>query len=253
MQLVYSVFNFSTLCYIMKDFVIEALRSIAELITYGDQHDTAFFECGFSTFFVLICKFSFFYFPFIFFIRFFMEKQVMGEFVRILKISRTSIVSLQLLQTMSIMIQNLKSEHSIYYMFSNEHINYFITYSFDFRNEELLSFYISFLRAISGKLNKNTISVLVKTRNVRALCLDEPHMTFFHDYLNVEVRSKASCRPRNHSSLVSSSLSLFYKAVTVVIAPHHIDFVFTITSNLCRFLKFALLITHFQPCRAPYS
>ncbi|KAK4483756.1 hypothetical protein RD792_010958 [Penstemon davidsonii] len=38
-----------------KDFVIEALRSIAELITYGDQHDAAYFE-------------------------FFMEKQVMGEF-----------------------------------------------------------------------------------------------------------------------------------------------------------------------------
>ncbi|CAK9169393.1 unnamed protein product [Ilex paraguariensis] len=147
-----------------KDFVIEALRSIAELITYGDQHDTAFFE-------------------------FFMEKQVMGEFVRILKISRTSIVSLQLLQTMSIMIQNLKSEHSIYYMFSNEHINYFITYSFDFRNEELLSFYISFLRAISGKLNKNTISVLVKTRNVRrfgarpVVDLEITAVSFHHHYL----------------------------------------------------------------------
>ncbi|KAK4414846.1 protein TRANSPARENT TESTA 9 [Sesamum alatum] len=123
-----------------KDFVIEALRSIAELITYGDQHDNAYFE-------------------------FFMEKQVMGEFVRILKTSRTLIISLQLLQTMSIMIQNLKNEHSIYYMFSNEHVNYLITYSFDFRNEELLSYYISFLRAISGKLNKDTISLLVKTQN----------------------------------------------------------------------------------------
>ncbi|KAK6131663.1 hypothetical protein DH2020_034570 [Rehmannia glutinosa] len=123
-----------------KDFVIEALRSISELITYGDQHDTAYFE-------------------------FFMEKQVMGEFVRILRISRTLIVSLQLLQTMSIMIQNLKSDHSIYYMFSNEHVNYLITYPFDFRNEELLSYYISFLRAISGKLNKDTISLLVKTQN----------------------------------------------------------------------------------------
>ncbi|XP_060172405.1 protein TRANSPARENT TESTA 9 isoform X2 [Lycium barbarum] len=123
-----------------KDFVIEALRSISELITYGDQHDVAYFE-------------------------FFMEKQVMGEFVRILRISRTVIVSLQLLQTMSIVIQNLKNEHSIYYMFSNEHINHLITYSFDFRNEELLSYYISFLRAISGKLNKNTISLLVKTHN----------------------------------------------------------------------------------------
>ncbi|XP_027072189.1 protein TRANSPARENT TESTA 9 isoform X1 [Coffea arabica] len=123
-----------------KDFVIEALRSIAELITYGDQHDPAFFE-------------------------FFMEKQVMGVFVRILKVSRTLIVALQMLQTMSIMIQNLRNEHSIYYMFSNEHINYLITYSFDFQNEELLSYYISFLRAISGKLNKNTISLLVKTRD----------------------------------------------------------------------------------------
>ncbi|KAH1033508.1 hypothetical protein J1N35_045682 [Gossypium stocksii] len=123
-----------------KDFVIEALRSIAELLTYGDQHDSSFFE-------------------------FFMEKQVMGEFIRILNISKTVTVSLQLLQTISILIQNLRREHAIYYMFSNEHVNYLITYSFDFRNEELLSYYISFLRAISGKLNKNTISLLVKTQD----------------------------------------------------------------------------------------
>ncbi|KAB2600042.1 hypothetical protein D8674_010313 [Pyrus ussuriensis x Pyrus communis] len=123
-----------------KDFVIEALRSIAELITYGDQHDSTFFE-------------------------FFMEKQIMGELVRILKVSRTMTVSLQLLQTISIMIQNLKNEHAIYYMFSNEHMNYLITFSFDFQNEELLSYYISFLRAISGKLDRNTISLLVKTQN----------------------------------------------------------------------------------------
>lgn len=123
-----------------KDFVIEALRSIAELLTYGDQHDPSFFE-------------------------FFMEKQIMGEFVRILKISRPTKVAIQLLQTMSIMIQNLRSDHAIYYIFSNEHINCLITYSFDFHNDELLSYYISFLRAIGGKLNKNTIPLLVKTQN----------------------------------------------------------------------------------------
>ncbi|KAK9725746.1 hypothetical protein RND81_05G166300 [Saponaria officinalis] len=124
-----------------KDFVIEALRSLAELVTYGDQHDAAYFD-------------------------FFMEKQVLGEFVRILKISKTILVSLQLLQTMSIMIQNIKHEHAIYYLFSNEHINYLITYSLDFRNEELLSYYISFLRAISGHLNKGTISLLVQTQDI---------------------------------------------------------------------------------------
>lgn len=34
------------------------------------------------------------------------------------------------------------------YMLSNEHMNFLITYSFDFRNEELLSYYISFLRLV---------------------------------------------------------------------------------------------------------
>ncbi|KAL8139777.1 hypothetical protein V2J09_005798 [Rumex salicifolius] len=123
-----------------KGFVIESLRSIAELVTYGDQHDSTFFD-------------------------FFMEKQVMGEFVRLLQVSKTAAVPLQLLQTVSIMIQNLKNENAIYYLFSNEHINYFITYPFDFQNEELLSYYISFLRAISGKLDRTTISLLVKTSN----------------------------------------------------------------------------------------
>ncbi|CAG7900523.1 unnamed protein product [Brassica rapa] len=123
-----------------KDFVVEALRSIAEILTYGDQHDPSFFE-------------------------FFMEKQVMAEFVRILRVSKTVTVSVQLLQTMSIMIQNLKSEQAIYYLFSNEYVNYLITYTFDFQHEELLSYYISFLRAVSGKLNQHTISLLLKTEN----------------------------------------------------------------------------------------
>ncbi|XP_018433220.2 protein TRANSPARENT TESTA 9 isoform X1 [Raphanus sativus] len=123
-----------------KDLVVEALRSIAEILTYGDQHDPSFFE-------------------------FFMEKQVMGEFVRILRVSKTVSVSVQLLQTMSIMIQNLTTEQAIYYLFSNEYVNYLITYTFDFQHEELLSYYISFLRAVSGKLNKHTISLLLKTEN----------------------------------------------------------------------------------------
>lgn len=45
--------------------------------------------------------------------RFFMEKHIMGEFARILRISKPLKVALQLLQTMSIMIQNLRSEHAI--------------------------------------------------------------------------------------------------------------------------------------------
>ncbi|EES08102.1 hypothetical protein BDA96_05G066000 [Sorghum bicolor] len=123
-----------------QDVVIEALRSIAELMIYGDQHDPSLFE-------------------------YFMEKQIVGEFARIQRISDLSRVSLQLLQTMGIMIQNLRHEHSVHYILSSEHINFFVTHPFDFRIDELLSYYISFLRAISGKLNKDTISLLVKTED----------------------------------------------------------------------------------------
>jgi len=49
---------------------------------------------------------------------------------------------------MGIMIQNLRNEHSIYYIFSNEHINFLITFPFDFRIDEMLSYYISFLRFV---------------------------------------------------------------------------------------------------------
>ncbi|KAF3583797.1 hypothetical protein F2Q69_00027358 [Brassica cretica] len=89
-----------------KDFVVEALRSIAEILTYGDHHDPSFFE-------------------------FFLEKQVMGEFVRILRVSKTVTVSVQSLQTMGIMIQNLKSEQAIYYLFSNEYVNYLLSSPLD--------------------------------------------------------------------------------------------------------------------------
>lgn len=123
-----------------KDSVIETLRSIAELVTYGDQHDPSFFE-------------------------FFMEKQVMSQFLRVLKISKTESIAVQLLQSLSIMIQNLQSEQAIYYLFSNGHVNNLILYRFNFDSEELLNYYIYFLRTVSGKLDKNTISLLVKTQN----------------------------------------------------------------------------------------
>ncbi|KAH9318603.1 hypothetical protein KI387_020372, partial [Taxus chinensis] len=119
---------------------VETLRLIAEVVTYGDQHDPSIFE-------------------------FFMEKQVMAQFLNILKMSNNSDVALQLLQTLSIMIQSLHSEHAIYYLFSNEYINKLIMHPFDFQNEEMIVYYISFLRTISGRLDKNTISLLVKTQH----------------------------------------------------------------------------------------
>lgn len=49
--------------------------------------------------------------------RCFMENQVLAEFVRVLKISTNSRIEATLLQYLSIMIQNLESEHAICMLF----------------------------------------------------------------------------------------------------------------------------------------
>jgi hypothetical protein len=70
---------------------------------------------------------------------------------------------MQLLQTLSILVQNTERETSIYFLFSNNYINDLIgVTAFDFdADEEVLAWYISFLKAISIRLNAQTIQFFV--------------------------------------------------------------------------------------------
>lgn len=43
------------------------------------------------------------------------------------------------------------------YLLSNNHINSIIVHKFDFSDEEILAYYISFLKTLSFKLNIHTI------------------------------------------------------------------------------------------------
>jgi protein CLEC16A len=63
----------------------------------------------------------------------------------------------QVLQTLSIIIQNVRSETGIFFLFSNNHINNIVDLDFDFSDEEVLGYYISFLKTISLKLNTGTV------------------------------------------------------------------------------------------------
>lgn len=62
-----------------------------------------------------------------------------------------------MLQTLSIIIQNVRSETGIFFLFSNNHINNIVDLDFDFSDEEVLGYYISFLKTISLKLNAGTV------------------------------------------------------------------------------------------------
>ena len=113
--------------------VIENIRVVAEVVVYADQHTELLFD-------------------------YFCELNMLRLFTNVLNhpLCSTSI-KVQLLQSVSILVQNIRSETALYYTLSNNHVNQFISHPYDFSNEELLAYYISFLKLLSLKLNLNTI------------------------------------------------------------------------------------------------
>uniref|UniRef100_A0A914X1A1 Protein CLEC16A n=1 Tax=Plectus sambesii TaxID=2011161 RepID=A0A914X1A1_9BILA len=115
-----------------RTLLVEALRSIAEILIWGDQNDSTVFD-------------------------FFLEKQMLAYFLRIMKQKCGTYVCVQLLQTLNILFENIRHETSLYFLLSNNHVNSIITHRFDFSNEEIMAYYISFLKTLSFKLNSYTI------------------------------------------------------------------------------------------------
>lgn len=117
-----------------RDLLVETCRQIAELMIWGDQNDETFFD-------------------------FFAEKRVLAKFVEILSQpkGRSGTLAAQLLQSLSIMLQNIRQETSVYFLLSNHYVNELIRLDLDFSDEEVLAYYISFLKTLSLKLNVSTV------------------------------------------------------------------------------------------------
>jgi protein CLEC16A len=120
-----------------RDVLIGTFREIAELMIWGDQHEPSFFDL-------------------------FVELKTLAHFCRFMSLKKggggwRGGLTLQLLQTLSIMVQNTREETSLFYLFSNNHINELIEAELDFQDEEVMAYYISFLKTISLKLNEKTI------------------------------------------------------------------------------------------------
>eukprot|EP00931_Biecheleriopsis_adriatica_P029922 TRINITY_DN17696_c0_g1_i1.p1 TRINITY_DN17696_c0_g1~~TRINITY_DN17696_c0_g1_i1.p1 ORF type:complete len:879 (-),score=169.37 TRINITY_DN17696_c0_g1_i1:57-2657(-) len=118
-----------------RDSMVEVIRQITEALLWGEQngHDDNFFD-------------------------FFCEKGILADFVRVLglpKVPKT--VKVQLLQTLSMLIQNIRRDTSLYYLFSNNYVNQLIATEFEWADEEILTYYISFLKSLALRLNKETI------------------------------------------------------------------------------------------------
>ncbi|OZC11612.1 hypothetical protein X798_01473 [Onchocerca flexuosa] len=123
-----------------RKLLVECLRAIAEILIWGDQNESSVFD-------------------------FFLERQMLEYFLSIMKQNCGSFICVQLLQTLNILFENIRHKTSLYYLLSNNHVNSIITYHFDFENEEIMAYYISFLKTLSFKLNMYTIHFFFNEAN----------------------------------------------------------------------------------------
>ncbi|XP_059835184.1 protein CLEC16A isoform X3 [Hypanus sabinus] len=115
-----------------RNLLVETIRSITEILIWGDQNDSSVFD-------------------------FFLEKNMFVFFLNILRQKSGRYVCVQLLQTINILFENISHETSLYYLLSNNHVNSIIVHKFDFSDEEIMAYYISFLKTLSLKLNNHTV------------------------------------------------------------------------------------------------
>lgn len=121
-----------------KTLLVETLRQIAEILIWGDQNDSSVFD-------------------------FFLERNMLSFFLDIMKQKCGNYVTVQLLQTLNILFENIRHETSLYYLLSNNHVNSIILHKFDLSDEEVMAYYISFLKTLSFKLNPHTIHFFFNT------------------------------------------------------------------------------------------
>jgi hypothetical protein len=139
-----------------KKQLVETYRSISEVVIWGDQNDSRVFD-------------------------YFLEHNMLSFFLKALSQSSDARVTVQLLQSLSIVFENITNEMAMYYLLSNNHVNCIIGHKYDFSNEEVLAYYISLLKTLSLRLNKHTIHLFYNEHLRDFPLLTESLQFFLHN------------------------------------------------------------------------
>lgn len=134
--------------------LVEAIRQATEVLVWGERHDEAFFD--------LFC-----------------ESQVLASFVRALLAQATpEVVQVQLLQTLSILVQNAHRDTSFFYLLSGGHLNTLLGGALDFedeevgyiygalnlQNEEVLAYFLGLVKGLALRLDGGSAQLCIDTR-----------------------------------------------------------------------------------------
>jgi protein CLEC16A len=66
-------------------------------------------------------------------------------------------ISLQIIKSFSVLILNLKSTTTLYYIFSNNFLNNIFSNDYEKYDDDFLSYYVNFLKSLSLKIDNTTI------------------------------------------------------------------------------------------------
>ncbi|KAE9000132.1 hypothetical protein PR001_g17707 [Phytophthora rubi] len=137
--------------------IVELLRVLSEFLIYSDQHrvsveleDVAAEDADDAG--------AFF--------DYFGETNMLALLVE-LGASRPSVaVQVQLLQTMSILVQNIATRTSLYYILSNNHVNRLLECPFAVdADDDVRDWFVTLLKALSLRLNEETVQFFLDTQH----------------------------------------------------------------------------------------
>ncbi|CAD2095118.1 conserved Plasmodium protein, unknown function [Plasmodium vinckei lentum] len=118
----------------------ELLRRITQITIWGDKHDDQIFQ-------------------------YFCEDNIFSHFIYLLRQDINKTVRIQVYQSLTLLIQNLQKDISLYYIFSNNKINNLIYTTFIHQDEEIIPYYISMMKSISFFLNYHTSKFFFNEKN----------------------------------------------------------------------------------------
>ena len=141
-----------------RDTVVELIRSVSEIIIYGEQH--AEHEVIFD---------------------YFCEKNMLALLTDMMKAPwNDDLVKMQIVQTLAILVQNVCNETSLYYLLSNNFVNEIIMLEVNLSDTDLVSQFVSFLKTLSLRLNVRTVQFFLDDRTNNGMPLYDCVLRFIN-------------------------------------------------------------------------
>ncbi|RLN96422.1 hypothetical protein BBJ28_00002951 [Nothophytophthora sp. Chile5] len=141
--------------------IVELLRVLSEFLIYSDQHRVSVELEDQVDESPDVSPGSFF--------DYFGETNMLALLVELGGSAPSVAVQVQLLQTMSILVQNIATRTSLYFILSNNHVNRLLECPFAVdHNDDVRDWYVTLLKALSLRLNEETVQFFLDTQGETA-------------------------------------------------------------------------------------